>query len=78
MICEKTAYIMSMLEDSTIVHRHGIEMLEKVKKETESLINVSDLKILEEYEDKCIKNRVSPGGSADILAVTIFLCKVYY
>ncbi len=71
-------YIMSMLEDSTIVHRHGIEMLEKVKKETESLINVSDLKILEEYEDKCIKNRVSPGGSADILAVTIFLYKVYY
>ena len=54
------------------------KIVEKVKKETESLINVSDLKILEEYEDKCIKNRVSPGGSADILAVTIFLCKVYY
>ncbi|RRD40692.1 citrate lyase holo-[acyl-carrier protein] synthase [Leptotrichia sp. OH3620_COT-345] len=78
-VCSMTLIkLMNIINDSTIVHRHGIEMLSEVKKRTKSLIGISEKEKLEKFEKWCIENNISPGGSADVLAVVIFLHNIYY
>jgi len=74
--------LMSRVEDSTVVFRGGIEALAYVKKvATEFLLEGgmrqkdADAKLLFMNEEFC-KKRISPGGSADLLAVTIFFGKL--
>lgn len=66
-------FLMSKINDSTIVNRKGIEILENVKKESKRLLkNSYTLEKAIELEKKYSENGISPGGSADLLAVTIF------
>ncbi|MDX8336402.1 citrate lyase holo-[acyl-carrier protein] synthase [Candidatus Cetobacterium colombiensis] len=71
-------FLMSKLEDTTILHRHNIETLNFVKAKAQELhltfneIEL-DLNLLKEIELDFINKRISPGGAADLLAVTMFL-----
>ncbi len=72
--------IMSYCEDSTLLHRHNINVLEEVNKRSMEILDsmkYKDLNFIEEEISKLDKEfserKISPGGSADLLAVTVFL-----
>lgn len=75
-------FLMGKVMDSTIVHRHDIHMLRRVKREAENFFSAGGVyselgrQTAENMEKTYIKERISPGGSADLLAVTIFLYKL--
>ncbi|WP_300391298.1 triphosphoribosyl-dephospho-CoA synthase CitG [Fusobacterium sp.] len=74
-------YLMSKVMDSTIVYRHNLEVLEDVKKEMKAIFESGgvfnySLDFLFELENRYIQKNISPGGSADLLAVTIFFHKI--
>lgn len=70
--------LMSAVEDSNIYHRGGVEGIQFLKKEA-LLIKEKDLTYEElitemtELDQKMIKKNLSPGGSADLLSLGIFL-----
>lgn len=71
-------FLMGNLEDTTILHRHDIDVLNFVRNKASELHlkfdNKSlDLILLKEIEDNFIDKRISPGGAADLLAITMFL-----
>ncbi|MGL5544248.1 MAG: citrate lyase holo-[acyl-carrier protein] synthase [Cetobacterium sp.] len=71
-------YLMSVLEDTTILHRHDLDVLNDVKEIAKTLkeqfINSSlDIELLNKIEKDFISKKISPGGAADLLAITMFL-----
>lgn len=74
--------IMQICNDSTILHRHSVEILEEVKETAREVIAMGGMKTTkgrEKIDDLCtefIKRNISPGGSADLLGVTVFLSLV--
>lgn len=75
-------YYISVLDDTNIVSRSNIATLNEVKKESSKIFEkYQELKNLAPYikkdmEDmnkKFIEKNISPGGSADLLILTIFL-----
>ncbi|WP_319204921.1 triphosphoribosyl-dephospho-CoA synthase CitG [uncultured Ilyobacter sp.] len=71
--------IMAHCEDTTILHRHDIHTLKEVQDickkllKKGSLLNKELLVEIDELDKKFSKKRISPGGCADLLAVTVFL-----
>lgn len=70
--------LMSQVEDGNLIHRGGIDAWLKVKADCQSVIDEdmnreSFYKWLETYNSQLINLRLSPGGSADLLALGIFL-----
>ncbi|MGL4992346.1 MAG: triphosphoribosyl-dephospho-CoA synthase CitG [Sarcina sp.] len=71
--------IMSKCEDSTILHRKDKKSLEFVQNISRCLLeqggiyNEETITKLYELNDVFIEKNISPGGSADILAITILL-----
>jgi triphosphoribosyl-dephospho-CoA synthase len=71
--------IMVICNDTTIIHRHNPETLEKVKEMAKNIIKFGGMNTAqgkEKINDLCIEfieRNISPGGSADLLAVTVFL-----
>ncbi|MGL5067789.1 MAG: triphosphoribosyl-dephospho-CoA synthase CitG [Sarcina sp.] len=71
--------IMSECEDSTILHRKDLETLNYVKTKSKELLNMGGMynsemtKKLYELNEVFIEKNISPGGSADILAITVLL-----
>ena len=68
--------IMSLCDDTTVIYRGGKEALDFVKVSAKKALSLPEKELLKESErlDKeFIKRRISPGGSADILALSIFL-----
>ena len=74
--------LMSVVDDTCILHRSNMEVLKQVQRQAEAIINNGGMGIKangENYQklDRFIKYHwVSPGGSADLLAATIFLHKI--
>ena len=74
--------LMSKVEDSNIVHRHDINTLKNVKKDAKEILKLGGMKTEEGrkeaflLEKRYIEEYISPGGSADLLAIIIFLRKV--
>jgi len=72
-------HIISEIEDTNISGRGSLDTLKYVKKSALSFIKNGDIyrngatMELEKLDADFIRNNISPGGSADILAVTIFL-----
>ncbi|MCR1926753.1 triphosphoribosyl-dephospho-CoA synthase CitG [Enterococcus gallinarum] len=69
--------LMSVTEDSNLIHRGGVNAWKKVQNVSKAILaqnyNLKELIIvLKEYNKELIANHLSPGGSADLLAVTIF------
>ncbi|MDD3225138.1 MAG: triphosphoribosyl-dephospho-CoA synthase CitG [Clostridium sp.] len=71
--------IMQICEDTNIIHRHSVEVLNKVQRKARNIIkeggmkNKEGRKLIYELNEEFIKENISPGGSADILGVTVFM-----
>ncbi|MGT2832169.1 triphosphoribosyl-dephospho-CoA synthase CitG [Streptococcus halotolerans] len=70
-------YLMTFVEDGNLIHRGGIAAWQTVKKEAAQLLDhhLSDAalkKAISEYNTILINRHLSPGGSADLLALTLF------
>ncbi|TCO79333.1 triphosphoribosyl-dephospho-CoA synthase CitG [Marinisporobacter balticus] len=71
--------LMVHTEDSNILGRHDLDMLQKVQArakivfEQGGVFSKNGLENIEEFDKWCINHWVSPGGAADLLAITIML-----
>jgi len=71
--------LMQYCEDSTILYRHSIETLKEVQKRAKEIIAIGGVqtpqgvKAIEEMDEDFTRRQISPGGSADLLGVTVFL-----
>ena len=70
--------IMQICDDTTILHRHSPQVLQEVREGAKEIINIGGMKTSEGRAkinimcDEYIKKNISPGGSADLLGVTVF------
>jgi triphosphoribosyl-dephospho-CoA synthase len=71
--------IMQFCEDTTILHRHSLETLKEVQGKAKQILSIGGvttvpgLKAIEEMNEEFSSRNISPGGSADLLGVTVFL-----
>ncbi|WP_171302739.1 triphosphoribosyl-dephospho-CoA synthase CitG [Clostridium cochlearium] len=74
--------IMQYSEDSNVLHRHSMKELKKMQQDAKKIIQEGGIKTFKgknkiiEMEKEFIKKGISPGGSADLLAITVFLSLV--
>ena len=74
--------IMSYCEDSNILHRHSMDTLKEVQQKAANIISLGGMNTangkaaIEALDKEFIKRNISPGGSADLLAVTMFFNSV--
>ncbi|SFG53439.1 triphosphoribosyl-dephospho-CoA synthase [Oribacterium sp. WCC10] len=74
--------IMSKLSDTNVLTRSSYEDMEWLKSESKRIVELGAIfssegvSSIEELNVKCIEKNISPGGAADILAVTILLLKL--
>lgn len=71
--------LIAHVQDTTLYHRGGDEGAKFAAKEAAALLNMQnypDLERLEKLDDDFIAKNLSPGGCADLLAVTYFLYKL--
>lgn len=64
--------IMTVLDDTNIMYRKGAERAEEVKKEARRLLTRFTPESLRKMDEKFVEEGISPGGSADMLSLTIF------
>lgn len=74
-------YLMSETEDSNLVHRGGYEAMKTVQQEMQKIhqANLSDTDLLSElttYDQLLIARHLSPGGSADLLALALYFLQL--
>lgn len=75
--CHKTLLkIMSTLDDTNVLHRNGNEGLAQVKKEAMELLSDFSIAKMADLNEKYIRRNTSPGGSADMLSLTIFISHI--
>ncbi|MCI2257044.1 triphosphoribosyl-dephospho-CoA synthase [Domibacillus sp. PGB-M46] len=68
--------LMAQLNDTCILHRGGPEALGFAKKQAAAALAAGNLSCMQTLDEEFIKRNISPGGSADLLAATIFLDKI--
>jgi holo-ACP synthase/triphosphoribosyl-dephospho-CoA synthase len=56
--------------DTNILYRSSMDVLNQFRKLSQTALNTDNLDPLADF---CMKQRISPGGSADLLAVSIYL-----
>ena len=69
--------IMSTLDDTNILYRKGEDRADKVKYEAKTLLKRFSAEGLEELNREFISERISPGGSADMVSLTIFINNIF-
>ncbi|WP_436763636.1 triphosphoribosyl-dephospho-CoA synthase [Streptosporangium sp. V21-05] len=71
--------VMSLLDDTCVLHRGGPEGLRVVRSGAERVLaeggagTARGRAALAELDERCAARRLSPGGSADLLAAALFL-----
>jgi triphosphoribosyl-dephospho-CoA synthase len=74
--------IMKYCEDSNVIHRHSMDTLKEVQQKATSIISkggmntVDGKAAIKALDKEFIERNISPGGSADLLAVTMFFNSV--
>lgn len=72
--CHKTLlHIMTTLDDTNILHRRGEEGLARAEAEAARLLEDFSESGLSSLNKDFIRENISPGGSADMLSLTIFI-----
>lgn len=72
--CHKTLlYIMTDLDDTNVLHRRGAEGLAHTKSEAARLLKDFSMSGLSSLNKDFIRENISPGGSADMLSLTMFI-----
>ena len=66
-------HIMTTLDDTNILHRRGAEGLARAKSETARLLEDFSESKMSSLNKDFIRENISPGGSADMLSLTIFI-----
>ena len=62
------------VNDSNIIRRAGLDAQQWAADEARrALENDCDIAFLQDMNDRFVQKNISPGGSADLLAVTYFL-----
>lgn len=69
-------YIMSKIDDTNVYHRKGAEVAKYVKNKSLDIYHNFSIVKVEELNRSFIRDNISPGGSADILSLTIFINKI--
>ncbi len=69
---------MKEIDDTTLLHRHPIEVLKEVKKISHECYGNKELDYdkINEITEVFIRRRISPGGSADMVILALILQKV--
>jgi [citrate (pro-3S)-lyase] ligase len=70
--------IMSTLDDTCVIHRVGYDRARQVKADAKALLGTFSPEGLQEMNRLYAADRVSPGGAADMLALTIFMDSILY
>lgn len=71
--------LMTVTQDTTILHRHGPKVLKDVQKKAAALMAAGGMiskkgrNLIQRLDRQFIRRNISPGGSADLLAATYFL-----
>lgn len=65
--------IMSQLDDTNVIHRVGYEQAQQVKQEARALLDNFSIPDMEAMNRDYIARNISPGGSADMVALTLFI-----
>lgn len=72
--------IMAHCEDSTLLHRHKLPVLKEVNLKSKEILGMFDgenidfiQSKIENLDEDFSKRKISPGGSADLLAITVLL-----
>ncbi len=65
--------IMSQLDDTNVIHRVGYDQAQRVKQEARMLLDNYSVAGMEAMNSEYIAHNISPGGSADMVALTIFI-----
>ena len=71
--------LMSQVEDSNILHRSDMDRLKQVREMSRSFLNAGGvyqpdgMETMMEWDRQFIAWNISPGGSADLLATTLFI-----
>ena len=65
--------IMTQLDDTNVIHRVGYEQAQQVKQEARTLLDNYSTGDMEALNRDYIARNVSPGGSADMVALTVFI-----
>ena len=65
--------IMSTLDDTCVIHRVGYERAQEVKEEAKTLLEDFSKEGLREMKKRYDAEGISPGGAADMLALTILI-----
>ncbi|MBQ6167136.1 MAG: [Muribaculaceae bacterium] len=65
--------IMSQLDDTNVIHRVGFEQAQQVKHEAQVLLDSYSTQGMAAMNRDFIARNVSPGGSADMVALTLFI-----
>ncbi|MDW2800115.1 triphosphoribosyl-dephospho-CoA synthase [Clostridium boliviensis] len=79
---ETLFHLMSRVDDSNILSRHNPEVLKQVKDIAAGFLDAGgayrkdSIERLKELDHWFVKKNISAGGSADLLAVTIFLTQL--
>jgi holo-ACP synthase/triphosphoribosyl-dephospho-CoA synthase len=76
-------YLLAETEDTNIVHRSGPGELRRIREETSAFLaarpSMEEIrKKAGELDGEFIRLNISPGGSADLLAVTLFLYRLFH
>ena len=65
--------IMATLDDTCVIHRAGYARAQEIKAEAKTLAEHFDMDKLKTLCEKYAAEGISPGGAADMLALTIFM-----
>ena len=65
--------IMSQLDDTNVIHRVDYEQAQQVKQEARALLDNYSIAGMEAMNHDFIARNISPGGSADMVALTLFI-----
>ena len=69
--------IMCDLDDTNIVYRTSLATMLQVKEESKQLLQSFSIMGLETMNSKFMRCNISPGGSADMLSLVVFLYSVF-
>ena len=65
--------IMSQLDDTNVIHRVGYDQAQQVKQGARALLDNYSTAGMEAMNRDYIARNISPGGSADMVALTVFI-----
>ena len=66
-------HIMSSIDDTNVFYRHNAETAAWLKQEAAAILQDFSIEKIESLNKTCIERHISPGGSADMLALTILM-----